>query len=73
MLNETTIIKINDNFKKEDFDYILNTIIYVKLCILLFVLIIIKIVLTKTINICKKAYTVHNERVIRQHGTTSQT
>lgn len=75
MINETkaeTIIKITDNIKKEDFENIIETITYVKLWLILFVLIVTKIILIKAVKICKKIYTVHNERVIRQHGTTTQ-
>lgn len=74
MINETkaeAIIKITDNIKKEDFEYILETITYVKLCIILFVLTIIKIILIKAVKTCKRIYTVHSERIIRQHITTT--
>lgn len=68
MLNNT---KSDTDNIREDFDYIVETITYVKLWVILFVLIVIKIILFKTIKFCKRAYTVHNERVIRQHGTTT--
>lgn len=76
MINETkaaTIIKITDNIKTEDFEYVIETITYVKLWLILFILVVVKITLIKTIKICKKVYTVHKERIIRQHsGTTTQ-
>lgn len=76
MINETkteTIIKVAENIKKEDFQYIYETIYYVKLWLILFVLIITKIILIKTVKICKKIYTVHKERIIRQHtGAATQ-
>lgn len=68
MLNNT---KIDTDNIKEDFEYIVETITYVKLWVILFVLIAIKIILFKTIKLCKRIYTVHNERVIRHHSTTS--
>lgn len=74
MINETsanTIIRVTDSLKKEDFDQVIETINYVKLCLILFVLIVIKIILIKTVKICKRVYVIHNERVIREHSTTS--
>lgn len=73
MLNETkveTVIKINDIIEKEEVNQIVETITYIKLWLVLFTLILIKVILIKTINICKRFYTVHNERVIRNHNTT---
>lgn len=73
MINDTkveTIIKVAENIKKEDFEYILETIKYVNLWLIIFVLIIIKVVLIKTVKTCKKAYITHNERIIRQHTAT---
>lgn len=74
MINDTkveTIIKVAENIKKEDFEYILETITYVKLWLILFVIIIIKITLIKVIDSCKKVYAVHRERIIRQHNETT--
>lgn len=72
MLNDTKVeanLKINEVINKEDFEFILETITYVKIWLLLVVLIIIKIVITKTIKACKKLYTAHNERIIRENNT----
>lgn len=72
MVNITTsgvIAKpITEIIKREDFEYVIETITYVKLWLILFVLIIIKVILIKAIRACKRAYIVHNERIIRQHG-----
>lgn len=73
MINETkaeAIIKVSENISKEDVEYIINTITYVKLWLVIFVLIVVKIILFKIAKTCKKAYTVHNERVIRKHNVT---
>lgn len=77
MINETktgAIIQIKDNINKKDFEYIVEIITYVKLWLILFAIIITKIILIKTVRIRKRIYTVHNDRVIRNHSetTTSQ-
>lgn len=77
MINETktgAIFQIKDNINKKDFEYIVEIITYVKLWLILFAIIITKIILIKTVRICKRIYTVHNDRVIRNHSetTTSQ-
>lgn len=74
MLNETkneATTKVLDSIKKEDFEHVTETITYVKLWLILFVLILIKIILIKTVKFCRKIYSVHNERVIRQHTKTN--
>lgn len=75
MSNETKtedIIKIKETINKEDVEYIINTITYVRLWLVIFVIIIAiiiaKIILFKVVKTCKRAYIVHNERVIRQHN-----
>lgn len=71
MVNETKIdqvIKIAEVIEQEEIDSIIQTLSYVKLWLILFTLIVIKVIIFKVIKTCKKAYTVHNERVIRQHG-----
>lgn len=71
MINNTkveTIVKVADSLK-EEIEYLIT---YVKLIIILFVFVITKIILTKTVTICKKVYSVHKERVIRKHGATQQ-
>lgn len=75
MINETkieTVTKIAENLKKEDLQYILETITYLKLWLILFMLVVVKVILIKTIKTCKKIYIVHNERIIRQNGATTQ-
>lgn len=70
MSNDTKVeanIKVNEVIKKEDFEFILETITYLKLWLILAVLIIVKIIIVKSVKRCKRIYTVHNERVIRQH------
>lgn len=74
MLNKTKIeatIQVKDNINKEDFEYIVEIITYVKFWLILFVLIVIKIILMKLVKFCKKIYTVHNDRIIRQHNETA--
>lgn len=71
MLNETkveTVIKVNDIFEKEELEQIIETITYIKLWLLFFALILIKVILIKTIKICKRVYNVHNEKIIREHN-----
>ena len=75
MLNETkteAIIKVKENINKEDVEYMINTLNYVRLWLVIFVIIIaiiiVKIILSKVVKTCKRAYIVHNERVIRQHN-----
>lgn len=74
MINETkpaAVTRVNDaDDTRKDFEYIVETITYVKLWVILFVLVLIKIILIKTVKFCKKVYTVHNDRIIRQHGAT---
>lgn len=66
-------IKSAEHFICEDIEVVAKTITYVKILLILFALILIKSILIKTIETCKKAYTVHNERVIRNHdGTNTQ-
>lgn len=69
--NEIIVKPITEIVNREDFEYVIETVTYVKLWIILFVLIITKIILIKTIKTCKKVYKVHNERVIRQHTETN--
>lgn len=74
MSNDTKVeanIKVNEVIKKEDFEFILETITYLKLWLILAVLIIVKIIIIKSVKKCKKFYTAHNERIIRQHSTTT--
>lgn len=74
MLNETkteATTKVSDSIKKEDFEHVTETITYVKLWLILFVLIVTKVILIKAVKLCRKIYTVHNERVIRQHTETN--
>lgn len=75
MSNDTKVIaniKVNEIIKKEDFEFILETIGYVKLWLILVVLIIIKIVIVKTITICKNLYSIHNKRILRKNiGNTN--
>lgn len=74
MINGTkaeTSIKVTDNIKKEDFEYVLETITYVKIWLILFAIIITKIILIKRVSFCKKIYIVHKERIIRQHSGTA--
>lgn len=77
MFNETkadAVINVKDNINKEDVEYITKTLTYVNLWLTVFVIIIaiiiVKIIVTKVLNTCKRAYTVHKERVIRQHNET---
>lgn len=71
MINETNrVINLTEAIKKEELNSIIETLSYVKLWLIIFTLIVIKIIITKIIKTCKKAYTVHNERVIRQHGVS---
>lgn len=75
MINETkvgAVIKVADNIKKEDLEYIVETLT-LKLCLIIFIIIILKIILSKLTNLCKRVYIVHNERVIRQNETATQT
>lgn len=69
MLNETRaqiVSEIKDN--KEDIEYIVEIITYVKYWLILFLIIAIKVILSKTVKVCKRIYEVHNERVIRKNN-----
>lgn len=74
MSNDTKVeanIKVNEVIKKEDFEFILETITYLKLWLILAVLIILKVVIVKSVKKCKNFYAAHNQRIIRQHSTTT--
>lgn len=72
MVNETKVEEvITGTIKKEEFEGIIETLTYVKLWLIISVVIIIKIILIKTVRICKRVYTVHKERLIRQHNETT--
>lgn len=68
--NATTVIPITLNISKQDFDIIIETFSDIKSWLMIIAII---IVLSRLIKSCKRAYSMHNENVIRRHNkTTSQ-
>lgn len=68
--NVTTAMPITVNIGKQDFDTIIETFSDIKSWLMIIVII---IALIRFIKTCKRAYNIHNEKVIRRHNrTTSQ-
>lgn len=69
MSNNTKIIA--NIIKKEDLDEIVEGISEIKLWLLFFVIITVKIIVFQTLKTCRRIYKVHNDKVIRQHTETT--
>lgn len=71
MINDTkveTVLKVSEGIRKDDFELVLETVTYVKLWLVRFALVLIKLILIKVVKLCRRAYTVHNEKIIREHN-----
>lgn len=73
MINKSELISLETENIKEDFDYIVETITYVKLCLFLFVLMVVKVIIIQLIKTCSKIYKLHNETIIRRVTPTTLT
>lgn len=56
------------NMKEEDFDDLLENVSDIKLWLIIIATIIVKIMIIKLLKMCKKAYTMHNKKVIERHN-----
>lgn len=63
--------KFTVNINEQNFNDLIENISDIKLWIKIIAIIIVKIVLLKVIKMCKKAYQMHNEKIIQRHSRFS--
>lgn len=56
------------NINEDDLDNLLENVSDIKLWIIIIATIIVKIVIIKLIKLCKRGYTMHNEKIIQRHN-----